>query len=121
MANNFIFYSINIIKDIIWRIVYFPFWWYSRGLFDAMMNIKNFLANRQRELALSVWVKNIFKPMYGEYNWQGWLISFFVRLFQIIFRSLVMLVWLLLSLAVLTLWIVLPALVFYQILFQLTP
>ncbi len=56
--------------------------------------------------------------MYAQYDWQGTLISFFVRLVQIIFRSIFMLFWLILSLAVIIFWIILPPLVVYEIIFQ---
>jgi hypothetical protein len=121
MTNNFVFYSVKIIKEIAQEIVYFPFWWYSHGLLRVIIEVKNFLVDRQRDLALFVWVKNVFKPMYGEYNWQGWIISFIMRVVQIIFRSIVLLIWLGLSAGILISWIILPALVFYQTLYQLTP
>lgn len=118
MYNNFILYSGKIVIDLMWDVLYFPAWWYSRGLLNLLLGLKNFLRDKEKALALVVWVKNIFRPMYAQYDWQGMLISFFMRLVQIIFRSLVMLFWLIVSLAAVIFWILLPLLVIYEIIFQ---
>ncbi|MFH1822534.1 MAG: hypothetical protein ABH830_02425 [Patescibacteria group bacterium] len=117
--DNLIFYSGKIIADIGRDIIYFPLWWYSRGLIQLVNILISFLSNRQKSLALLTWVKNIHRPMYGQFDWQGMLISFLVRLFQIIFRSMVMLFWLICSLAVFIFWLLLPIFVIYQIIYQL--
>ncbi|MFA6306359.1 MAG: hypothetical protein WCV70_00880 [Patescibacteria group bacterium] len=118
MSNSFIFYGLQILIELIQDILYFPAWWYSRGLLNIIMGVMNFLINKQKSLALFVWVKNIFRPMYAQYDWQGMLISFFMRLVQIIFRSIVMLLWLIFSLAVIIFWILFPVFVIYEIIFQ---
>jgi hypothetical protein len=117
--NSFIFYSLKILGELVLDVLYFPVWWYSRGLFNLAVGLKNFLVNKQKALALLVWLKNIFRPMYAQYDWQGMLISFFMRLVQIIFRSLIMLFWLILSFAVVIFWILFPVFVIYEIIFQL--
>jgi len=118
VINSFIFYGLKIIVELIRDVLYFPLWWYSRGLVNLIFGVKNFLVDKQRALALLVWVKNIFKPMYAQYDWQGMLISFFVRLAQIIFRSIFMLFWTILAVAVIIFWLLLPILVIYEITFQ---
>ncbi|MFH1427783.1 MAG: hypothetical protein ABIG60_04635 [Patescibacteria group bacterium] len=117
--DNLIFYSGKIIADITRDIIYFPLWWYSRGLVQLIRILKDFLASRQKSLALLIWVKNIHRPMYGQFDWQGMLISFFVRLVQIIIRSIIMLFWLIFTLAIFIFWIFLPIFVIYQIIYQL--
>lgn len=119
IANNFIFYSAKILAKLVWDIFYFPFWWYGQGLLRFLVLIKNFIKDRERSLAFLVWLKNIGVPMYGQYDWQGRIISFFMRLVQIIARGLVMLFWLASVLALLLLWFALPLIIFYEIYFQL--
>jgi hypothetical protein len=53
--------------------------------------------------------------MFAQYDWQGRLISFFVRIFQIIVRGLALLVWLILIWLWLLIWIFLPFLLIYGI------
>lgn len=117
-SNSFIFYSLQILAELVWDVLYFPLWWYGRGLVNLIMSVMNFLINKQKSLALLVWMKNIFRPMYAQYDWQGLLISFFMRLVQIVFRSLVMLFWLLVTLAVIIFWLAFPVFVIYEIIFQ---
>jgi len=119
LSNSFGLYAGKILVDLIRDIIYFPLWWYSRGLKQIVIKLKNFLVNKERSLALFVWIKNIFRPMYAQYDWAGILISFFVRLFQIIVRGIFMLGWLALAILALGLWLVLPVLAIYEIIFQL--
>lgn len=118
MSNSFIFYGVKILAELVEDILYFPLWWYSRGLINLLLGVKDFLINKQKALALLVWLKNIFKPMYGQYDLAGKLISFFVRLVQIIFRSIFMLCWAILAVLAIIFWILLPVLVIYEIIFQ---
>lgn len=106
---------LGIFKDVL----FFPFWWYSFGLFKTLIWLKNFISDKQKSLGLGVWVKNIFVPMYGQRDWQGMLISFFVRLVQIIGRSIAMIFWLIISFVIFWSWLLLPAAIIYGIIWQL--
>jgi len=118
LSNNFILYSGKIATELFISIAFFPLWWYSRGLFLYLKRIFIFLDNRQKSLALAVWIKNIFTPMYGQEDWQGRIISVFIRLIQIFFRSLIMLFWVIVSLSFVLFWVILPPFVLFQIFFQ---
>ncbi len=113
-------YGTKILAGLVAQIIYFPAWWYSRGLLRFLKYLKDFLVDRERSLALLIWIKNLNIPMYGQYDWQGRLISFFMRLFQIIFRGIVMIFWLVFALAVFCVWLALPFLIIYEIYFQIT-
>lgn len=79
-----------------------------------------FLSDQEKFWAWSVWVKNIFTPMYGLRDWQGVIISFFVRLFQVVFRGGIMIFWVIIILAALFLYLAFPVLAVYEIFFQLS-
>jgi hypothetical protein len=110
----------KIFTDIFIDIVFFPFWWYSLGLVKVVRKLVDFIADKEKSLALSVWIKNIFTPMYGQRDIQGFLISFFIRLIQIIFRSLILLFWTIIALIIFWLWLLAPILIIYQIIRQFT-
>lgn len=110
----------RILIDLLKDTVYFPIWWYSRGLFLLLKKLKQFIIDRERGLALFIWIKNIFRPMYSQHDWAGLFISFFVRVFQIIFRSILMIFWLILAFIILLIWIIAPIFVIYQIIYQFT-
>lgn len=120
LTHNSAVYGAKILGGLAGDIVYFPFWWYSRGLIGLVLHLKKFIINRERSLAFFVWLKNIHRPMYGQHDWQGRIISFFIRLAQIIARGLMMIFWLILALAVFLFWIILPFFIFYEIYFQIT-
>ncbi|MFH1226009.1 MAG: hypothetical protein V1684_01825 [bacterium] len=104
-----------LVIDLLGEAVRFPFWWYSAGAKKAAVFCWQNVVNIEEELALKVWVVNIFKPMFGQYDWQGKIISFFIRLVQIIFRSVIMLVVLVFFLLLFLSWLVLPIFIIYQI------
>lgn len=118
ITNNLSLYVGKIAVDLLRDIAYFPLWWYSRGLAQLVIKLKDFLLTKEKSLALWVWIKNIHKPMYGQYDWQGMLISFLVRVVQIIVRSIFMLFWLIIALALMLIWTILPVFVVYQVIFQ---
>ncbi|MFZ5391509.1 MAG: hypothetical protein ACOZAJ_04535 [Patescibacteria group bacterium] len=97
MADYFIARQlINIPIEFLLDIVRFPYWWYSQGLKKVLLWCwQSFKLSRQK-LALGVFVRNFFKPMYQDYSWQGRLISLLARLFILFFklvRGFIITVW----------------------------
>lgn len=117
--NNQFLYSFKILWDIIKSVLFFPLWWFTRGLFLIIEKEIGFLITQQKSLALLVWIKNIHKPMYGQTDWQGRFISFFMRLFQVILRGIIMIFWIFFTFTLVGAWIILPIFVAYEIIFQL--
>lgn len=119
MAKNQNLTLTSVIGDVIKDILFFPFWWYSFGFFKMLVWLKTFISDKQTSLGLGVWIKNIFVPMYGQRDIQGVIISIFIRIFQIIGRSIVMIFWLLIALVAFWIWLLLPATIVYGIVWQL--
>jgi hypothetical protein len=118
-SNNAVLHGAKILSDIIREIIFFPLWWYTKGLWRVLSGIKDLIRGEAQATGFFVWLKNIHKPMYGQYDWAGRLISFVVRFFQVIVRGIMLLIWIAISLALLVLWIALPLIVLYQIAFQM--
>lgn len=112
-------YLANIFGDILKDVLLFPLWWYSVGLLRMTIKLKDFIADREKSLALFIWIKNVFIPMYGQRDWQGILISLFIRFVQIIFRSIIMIFWLAVALGLFWLWVIAPIFIIYQIIWQI--
>jgi len=89
-------------------IIYFPLWWYTKGALHALRWCFDLLKDGNEDLAPGLWLKNIFIPMYGQYDWEGRIISFFMRFFQIIFRTFGLLVWTVFCLGLFIVWLALP-------------
>lgn len=117
--HSFFSYNGKVIISLILEIIYFPIWWYSVGLFRLTQNIISFLYSRERTLGFSIWLKNIFVPMYGQWDFSGRLISFFIRLVQIIYRGIVLLFWVTVCLFILLFWLAIPIVLVLLIFFQI--
>ena len=118
LQHNFLTYSGKIIVSIILEIVYFPIWWYSVGFYRLLKNTWNLFRNQEKSLGFLVWAKNILVPMYGQTDWDGRLISFLVRLVQVIGRGLVLTIWLIICLAIIIFWLALPLFLLFTLIFQ---
>ena len=119
-THNTVMYGTKIVGELVGDIVYFPLWWYSRGYLKMIISLRDFIVNRERSLGFFIWTKNLFRPMYGQEDMWGRVISFFVRLIQIIVRGLIMIFWLVFSLSVFIFWTTLPLIIFYGIYLQIT-
>jgi hypothetical protein len=117
--HNFLTYPLKIILQIIGEILYFPVWWYSVGFIRTAKKAFRFWEAQEESLGFSIWVKNIFVPMYGQHDAASRIISFFMRLIQIIFRGLILLFWFGLVLLFLLFWLAFPILLFLGLAFQL--
>ena len=105
----------SVFFDLILDIFYFPIWWYTKGLKNAGNWALEKISQGEKVLGLKIWVINLFHPMYGVRDWQGKIISFFMRLIQIIFRLILMLIWIGIVLGILGVWIAGPIFVIYRI------
>ncbi|MDD2757772.1 MAG: hypothetical protein PHD72_00140 [Patescibacteria group bacterium] len=92
-------------------IFYFPLWWYTVGAKHALLWCVGLLAYGNDNFAPGLWLKNIFVPMYGQYDFQGRIISFLMRLAQIIGRSVALAVWLVLCLILFFIWLLIPVVI----------
>lgn len=98
---------------------YFPVWWYSRGLLKQLQGMGGSIISCQDALAIDIWLKNLMKPMYGQYDFVGRLISFFMRLFQIFARTTALILWAAVLVVWLAVWLLIPVAVVYIIVMQI--
>jgi hypothetical protein len=119
MTTNFVFHSTKILAGLVKEFVYFPIWWYTKGFLKVLNKLRNFLVYIFRVLAIDVWVTNLFKPMYGQQDLAGKLISFFMRVFQIIVRSIAFFFVNIFVIILGLIWLAAPLVVLYELLFQI--
>lgn len=93
--------------------LYFPLWWYTRGLLQMIQTALTWCATGNRHLAPGLWLQNIFVPMYGQYDFTGKMISFFMRSVQIFFRSIILGLYCFGCLLAVIAWIVFPVVVLW--------
>lgn len=116
---NFLIFSTQVCLRFFANILFFPLWWYSKGFVRFVARIINFWKNKQRQLGVAVWLKNIFVPMYGQHDFAGRIISFFIRLVQIIGRSFVLLFFVIIGIGLILFWLALPVLLIAASAYQL--
>lgn len=119
MEHNLLTYFGKIIVRVVWDFLYFPIWWYSTGLIKTLRGVWFFYRRQEASLGFYVWLKNMFVPMYGQYDIAGRLISFLIRLVQVIYRGLLMLINIVLGLLLISFYVTLPFLILLGILKQL--
>ena len=111
--------SLNIFKlvfvDLILEIIYFPFWWYSSGLYRTGVFCLKQIKKQWNNIGLGINFKFLFKPMYAQRDFAGRAISFFVRLVQLIFKLFSFLIFVLILVLIFILWILLPLFIIWQI------
>lgn len=101
--------------DLLGDIIRFPAWWLTTGIKKSFLSLLNKIKNASESLGVGIWIKNLFKPMFGVRDWQGRIISFIVRIIQIIFRSIFLLIYVIFSIFLFFLWILLPIFIILQI------
>ncbi len=97
----------------------FPWWWYTRGLRRVLGWVGRTLRGWERAVGLRLWLKNLFVPMFGQTDWQGRIISFFMRLAVLFGRTLQVVFGSIAVLVILAIYLVLPPFVLWQIVLSL--
>ncbi len=102
--------------EFFWHILFFPIWWYSFGAFSAARVSFHVFLSGNYSLAPLLWFRNLFVPMYGLMDWQGRMISFFVRLINAIVRGVLLFGWAVCCLALFLTWFLVPIGVVFMLL-----
>ncbi|MCX6782102.1 MAG: hypothetical protein NTW66_03225 [Candidatus Magasanikbacteria bacterium] len=101
--------------------LYFPFWWYTGGVKHAMFWCADMFQVGNKNLSPGLWLKNIFVPMFGQYDIQGRIISFLMRFFQVLGRGFALLIWLIFCLALFIVWLAIPAVIVWGLVGSFLP
>jgi len=112
---SFISFIKFIIIDPILEILYFPFWWYTKGLKNAALSLRNNIHRLAHTLALRLLLTNMFKPMFGQYSLSGRIISFFMRVLQLLFYSILFIIGAIILLVLFFIWIGILPYTVYQL------
>lgn len=104
-----------IASSIIFDLINFPLWWYSTGLKERWHVLLKNVKEANRRLALLLWLKNIFVPMYGYYDIWSRLISFMMRLILLPFKFLIFCLWSLLYLFIFLFYFFLPPFIIFML------
>lgn len=98
---------------LFFEIMYAPVWWYTQGLLWFVSQISTSIKDTANSASLGLWVKNLFVPMYGQYDVWGRIVSFMIRFANIVGRSLWVGLWVIICVGVLLVWLALPPVLFF--------
>lgn len=101
--------------EIIGDFFYAPVWWYSRGFLKLLVYSKIQIANFEKSIGLKLWIKSLGKPMYGQYDITGKLISFCMRLVVLFARFFAFIGYVFVRLIMILVWLVAPVIVVWQV------
>jgi hypothetical protein len=110
----------RMVLEFLLDIVYFPMWWYTGGAKHAFLFCVGLFKEANSFLAPGLWLKNIFVPMFGQYDWQGRIMSFFMRVVNVIFRAIALIVWSFGICVLFFVWFAFPVFVVYMLVLSLT-
>jgi hypothetical protein len=105
--------------DLVGSIFYFPIWWYSKGLVNAARYCSGKVRDAARQFGIFIWIKNLFRPMFGQHDVTSRIISFFMRLAVIAYYSVALVLLSVIMTVVFLLWLVLPIIIGSQFFGQL--
>lgn len=105
----------RMLLELVLDVVYFPLWWYTAGAKKILVGCAHLWQDANIQLAPGLWLKNIFVPMFGQYDWQGRLMSFFIRFFNVVFRLIGLLIWTAIVAFLFAVWMVFPVFVIYML------
>jgi len=109
----------RILSEFILDFFYFPLWWYTTGAKRVLLFCGSLIAEANLYTSPGLWLKNIFVPMYGQYDWQGRIMSVFMRLINVIGRSVGLLVWIGLIIILFFSYLFFPALIIFGLIYAL--
>jgi hypothetical protein len=101
----------RIFIEMIVDFFYAPVWWYTAGVVYIFKKCLALVKRGNEELAPGLWLANLFVPMFGSYDWQGRIVSFFMRLVQVFFRGWILLLWIGVVLLFGVAWLLIPLLI----------
>lgn len=104
--------------DVIGNLLHFPIWWYSKGLLAAFRFSLNQIKAMANYFALPILFRFWFKPMFGQNDIWGRLISFGVRTVQLLVLLIGQTLWTLFVFILFLLWPLIPLVIGYELLFQ---
>ena len=115
-SQNLLFLSLKFVaKDMVGDVLYWPVWWYSRGLVDFIKKRLTSIKEFEENIGLTVWIVNWGKPMYGQYDLAGKIISFFVRTAGIFYKAVRLMLYFLCQLILVVFWLGLPVVAVIQL------
>ncbi len=108
-----------IFVDIIGDFIYWPIWWYTIGFKERLIWLAHQIKMTWRSLALGMWLKSMFKPMYADRSVLGRTISIVMRIIILIWKMVWFILWSIITIVAVLIWLLAPVIIIYILIKQL--
>ena len=102
-------------RSVAVELAYSPLWWYTTGLKRQGRTLLRQVRYANDVSGVSPWLTNLFVPMFGQHDIAGRVISFFMRLAQLLVRFLVYVGYVLVAVLLLVLYVVIPPIILWKL------
>lgn len=106
---------IYLLRHAVYRIVEFFRHWYIHGFLRAGDWTIGFLERLDKWFALRITLKNIFKPLYQDYSFIGYIWGFIFRSARLFAGGIIYIVIILAAIGLYAIWAALPIFIIYKI------
>ena len=103
-----VLFPLAVVREGIQSFFGFPVWWYTRGVILVAERLKQFWIFSVRMTGVSVWMRNLFVPMFGDVSIAGRIISFLLRLIMVMWKIFLLGLWALCLIALFLFYLILP-------------
>jgi hypothetical protein len=108
----------GLLLDELRAILYFPVWWYSRGLLDLFGLGEKWFFECEMALGLNFYARNFLTPVFGQSNAVA-MLTYLWRFLVLIVKSIILLFFFCLLMILAIIWIIAPIFVIYQIILHI--
>lgn len=113
--------TLFVLRELIGEVLYFPVWWYSRGLAGTGRSLLSQWYGLANRMSIPILARTMGRPMYGDYTRSGRVISFFFRLLLLVSRLVVFGVWTVMLIVAMIGWILGPIVAAGMLVRQIIP
>jgi len=118
MNNVFLIGLKFIFIDIIGDFIYWPIWWYTIGFRERLIWLAKQIKITWQSLALGLWLKSMFKPMYADRSVLGRAISIVMRIIILAWKLIWFMLWTVIVIIAVLIWLIAPVVVVYMLIQQ---
>jgi hypothetical protein len=108
------FTATYLLGRLFYRVTDFLVHWYIKSAFMYSNFVINYLELIDKTFAWKITAKNIFKPLYGDYSFLGYIFGFFFRLIRLIVASVVYVCLFIIAVGIYIIWIFFPPFLLYK-------
>lgn len=105
-----------LLNRFIYRITEFLRHWYIKSFFIYSHFVVSQLEKLDKFLAFKITLRNLFKPLYQDYSFLGYVLGFIFRVARLILGGIIYAVVFVLAIIIYIVWLAVPVYVIYQIL-----